>query len=56
MTPLTLPRPQRHSRIFLIVAALVWLTLYQALAPTAQALVAMLPVDPASQMLTSFQP
>jgi len=50
MTPLTLPRPQRHSRIFLIVAALVWLTLYQALAPTAQALVAMLPVDPASHL------
>ncbi len=50
MDTLTLPLPQRHPRGFLAAAAMAWLALYQALLPAAQAMVALLPVDPASHL------
>jgi len=55
LSELTLSRrtrrlPQRHPRVFLLVAAIAWLALYQALLPAARALVAALPVDPASHL------
>ena len=50
MDTLTLPLPQRHPRAFLAAAAMAWLALYQALLPAAQAMVALLPVDPASHL------
>ena len=50
MDTLTLPLPQRHPRAFLAAAAVAWLVLYQALLPAARAMVALLPVDPASHL------
>ncbi len=55
MTELTLSRraqqlPQQHPRAFLLLAAIAWFGLYQALLPAAQALVAALPVDHASHL------
>jgi hypothetical protein len=40
--------PRRNPRVFLLLATLVWLALYQALSPASEALVAALPVDPSS--------
>ena len=42
--------PRRNPRIFLLLAAIGWWLLYQALLPAAQALVRVLPVDPASHL------
>jgi uncharacterized protein len=50
MNALILPLPQRHPRFFLAAAAVAWLALYQALLPVAQALLVLLPVDPASHL------
>jgi uncharacterized membrane protein YraQ (UPF0718 family) len=50
MTELTLNLPRRNPRAFLVLAAIAWLALYQALLPAAQALVGVLPVDPASHL------
>src|SRR5512141_1994533 len=41
----TLQLPRQHPRVFLALAALAWLALYQALIPASEALVAALPVD-----------
>ncbi len=55
MSELTVSQPtlqwtHRHPRAFLLLAAIAWFALYQALLPAAQALVAALPVDPASRL------
>jgi uncharacterized protein len=47
--------PASHPRAFLGVAALTWLALYLALAPASMALVAVLPVDPASHLGGALQ-
>jgi len=41
----SLQLPRQHPRIFLPVAAILWLALYQSLIPASEALVAALPVD-----------
>ena len=60
MTELTLSRrtqllPQQYPRAFLVLAAIAWLALYQALQPAAQALVAALPVDHASHLAGALE-
>ena len=55
MTTSTLARrtqwlPQEHPRAFLLLAAALWLLLYRLLDPAARAIVAALPVDPASHL------
>jgi uncharacterized membrane protein YraQ (UPF0718 family) len=50
MTELSLNLPRRNPRLFLLLAAVVWLLLYESLLPGAKALVALLPVDPASHL------
>ena len=50
MTELALTLPQRNPRLFLLLAGLGWLALYQSLAPASQALVGILPIDPASHL------
>ena len=55
MTTLTLRTPQRHPRLFLAVAAVVWFLLYQALAPASEALVAALPVARSSHLGGALQ-
>lgn len=53
MNTLTAPQrawPLRQPISFLILAAVVWLGLYQMLNPAAEALVAALPVDRASHL------
>ena len=47
--------PAAHPRSFLGVAALGWLALYLMLAPASTALVAVLPVDPASHLGGALQ-
>ncbi len=47
--------PSRQPLAFLIVAAIVWLALYQALNPAAEALVAALPVERASHLGGALQ-
>jgi len=47
--------PARQPVAFLIVAAIAWLALYQALNPAAEALVAVLPVDRASHLGGALQ-
>ena len=47
---MTLSLPRRNPRVFLLLAAIAWLLLYQSLLPGAKALVALLPVDPASHL------
>ena len=42
--------PQQFPRVFLLLAAVVWFGLYEALLPAAQALVAALPVDRTSHL------
>lgn len=58
MSTLTLsqkPWPLRQPIAFLILAAIVWLGLYQTLNPAAEALVAALPVDRASHLGGALQ-
>jgi uncharacterized membrane protein YraQ (UPF0718 family) len=58
MNTLTLPRktwPSRQPLLFLIVAAIAWLALYQALPPASEVLVAALPVDRASHLGGALQ-
>ncbi|MEO5692414.1 MAG: permease [Usitatibacter sp.] len=50
MSELALTLPRRNPRAFLLLAAIGWLLLYQALLPAAKALVRVLPVDPASHL------
>ena len=50
---MTLPR--RHPRAFLLLSALVWLALYRALAPAAEALVGTLPVERGSRLGDALQ-
>ncbi|MGC1818282.1 MAG: permease, partial [Casimicrobiaceae bacterium] len=50
MSELALKLPRRNPRLFLALAALAWLALYLVLAPASRALVAALPVDPASHL------
>ena len=47
--------PLRQPAAFLILAAIVWLGLYQTLNPAAEALVAALPVDRASHLGGALQ-
>ena len=58
MTSITAPLkalPARQPILFLVVAATVWLMLYQALSPASEALVAALPVDRASHLGGALQ-
>ena len=60
MTELTLSQrtlhlPRQHPRLFLLVAAILWLALYQALIPASEALVAALPVDRDSHLGGALQ-
>ena len=60
MTTSTLARrtqllPREHPRAFLVVAAALWLLLYRLLDPASQAIVAALPVDPASHLGGALQ-
>ena len=50
MVELALHLPRRSPRAFLVLAALAWIALYLLLAPASAALVAALPVDPASHL------
>ncbi|MCX9154772.1 permease [Niveibacterium sp. 24ML] len=47
--------PQRHPRSFLALAAMLWLALYQTLAPLSEALVARLPVARSSHLGGALQ-
>ena len=47
--------PVRQPLAFLLLAAMVWLALYNALAPASEALVALLPVDRASHLGGALQ-
>jgi hypothetical protein len=58
MNTLTIPQkswPLRQPIVFLALAAIVWLGLYQTLNPAAEALVAALPVDRASHLGGAIQ-
>ncbi len=55
MTALTLALPQRYPRSFLLLAAIVWLALYQALVPVSEAIVATLPVQRDSHLGAALQ-
>jgi hypothetical protein len=58
MNALTLARkswPTRQPILFLVLAALVWLVLYNTLTPASEALVAALPVDRASHLGAALQ-
>jgi uncharacterized protein len=50
MNDMSLTLPRRNPRLFLVLAAVGWLLLYESLLPAAKALVALLPVDPASHL------
>jgi len=54
MTELAQPFPRHSPRAFLVLAAFSWLALYQALLPTANALVRLLPLDPAGPAGTAL--
>ncbi len=47
--------PKNHPRTFLLLAALLWLTIYQWLNPLSHWLVQQLPVDPASHLYDALQ-
>lgn len=47
--------PKNHPRTFLLLAALLWLTIYQWLNPLSHWLVNQLPVDPASHLYDALQ-
>ncbi len=49
------PWPGAHPRTFVGIAALVWLATYLALEPASTALVAVMPVDPASHLGGALQ-
>src|SRR5512133_517830 len=51
----TLQLPRQHPRVFLALAALAWWTLYRALIPASEALVAALPVDRDSHLGGALQ-
>ena len=51
----TLQLPRQHPRAFLLLAALAWWALYQALIPMSEALVAALPVDRESHLGGALQ-
>lgn len=58
MTSITAPLkalPARQPFLFLVLAATIWLVLYQALSPASEALVAALPVDRASHLGGALQ-
>ena len=55
MVDLTLRLPRQNPRAFLVLAGLAWLALYLVLAPASEALVAALPVDPASHLGGALQ-
>src|SRR5450830_1720329 len=55
LTPVLRSWPLRQPIMFLIFAALIWLALYQALDPAAEALVAALPVDRTSHLGGALQ-
>src|SRR5512135_2162463 len=55
MVDLTLRLPRQNPRAFLVLAGLAWLALYLALSPASEALVAALPVDPASRLGGALQ-
>ena len=55
MSELALKLPHRNPRMFLALAALSWLALYLLLAPVSEALVGILPVDPASHLGGALQ-
>ena len=55
MTELALKLPSRNPRVFLLIAALGWFALYQALGPASEAFVAALPVDRASRLGGALQ-
>ncbi len=55
MTQLVSSWPHRNPRFFLVLAALLWVTLYRALVPASEALVAALPVDRASHLGGALQ-
>jgi hypothetical protein len=55
MAELVLRRPWRGPRVFLVLAALAWLGLYQALVPVSEALVALLPVERDSHLASALQ-
>ena len=55
LTPSLQRWPARQPVVFLILAAIIWLALYQTLNPAAEALVASLPVDPASHLGGALQ-
>jgi hypothetical protein len=50
MSEFALNLPRRSPRAFLVLAAALWPGMYRVLQPVAQALVGLLPVDPASQL------
>ena len=55
MNTLTVPRkswPTRQPVLFLILAALAWLTLYNTLIPASEGLVAALPVDQFDRLMS----
>ena len=55
MTEMVLRWPQRSPRLFLMMAALLWFGLYQALIPASEALVASMPVDRDSHLGGALQ-
>ncbi len=58
MTALISPNTRWHTRqpvVFLVLAAIIWLALYQTLDPAAEALVALLPVDRTSHLGGALQ-
>jgi len=55
MSELVLRWPQRSPRVFLVIAAVLWLGLYEALIPVSEALVAALPVDRSSHLGGALQ-
>jgi uncharacterized protein len=55
MSELALKLPRQNPRTFLVLASLAWLALYLVLAPASEALVATLPVDPASHLGGALQ-
>jgi len=55
MVDLTLRLPRQNPRAFLVLAGLAWLALYLVLSPASEALVAALPVDPASHLGGALQ-
>jgi len=55
MSELALKLPRQNPRTFLVLASMAWLALYLVLAPASEALVAALPVDPASHLGGALQ-